>query len=82
VGGLDHTGSAGEAAPHVRQEIGGGDYFMALRIPLVSGRRFTDRDTAEVRLSLSSIGSWSVATSKDATRSGRRSEGADPIRRR
>jgi hypothetical protein len=81
VGGLDHTGSAGEAAPHVRQEIGGGDYFMALRIPLVSGRRFTDRDTAGSQ-AVVVVDRFMVATSKDATRSGRRSDGADPIRRR
>jgi len=34
-----------EAAPHGRQEVAGGDYFAALRIPLLKGRLFTDLDT-------------------------------------
>jgi predicted permease len=34
-----------EAAPHGRQEVSGGDYFTALRIPLLKGRLFTDLDT-------------------------------------
>ena len=37
----------GEAQPHGRQEIVGGDYFRAMQIPLVAGRLFTDADSAE-----------------------------------
>jgi len=37
----------GEAAPHGRQEIVGGDYFKAMNIPLLSGRTFNDGDTIE-----------------------------------
>jgi predicted permease len=33
-----------EAPPHGRQELVGGDYFRAMRIPLVKGRVFTDAD--------------------------------------
>jgi predicted permease len=34
-----------EPSPHARQEIVGGDYFTAMRIPLVAGRFFNDGDT-------------------------------------
>ena len=37
----------GEAQPHGRQEIVGGDYFRAMQIPLAAGRLFTDADTAD-----------------------------------
>ena len=36
----------GEAMPHGRQEVVGGDYFKAMQIPLVAGRVFSDDDTA------------------------------------
>jgi predicted permease len=39
------TPAPNEAAPHGRQEVAGGDYFAALRIPLIQGRLFTDLDT-------------------------------------
>ena len=39
----------GEAQPHGRQEIVGGDYFRAMQIPLVEGRLFSDADTADSR---------------------------------
>jgi predicted permease len=37
----------GEAQPHGRQEIVGGDYFRAMQIPLVAGRLFNDADAAD-----------------------------------
>ena len=37
----------GETAPHGRQEVVGGDYFTAMRIPLRAGRFFRDSDTAD-----------------------------------
>jgi len=36
----------GDLVPHGRQEVVGGDYFKAMRIPLVAGRTFTAGDTA------------------------------------
>jgi predicted permease len=44
---VGYTPGPTEAAPHGRQEIVGGDYFAALRIPLVEGRFFNDGDTAD-----------------------------------
>ncbi|MEO6239387.1 MAG: ADOP family duplicated permease, partial [Vicinamibacterales bacterium] len=35
----------GEAAPHGRQEVVGGDYFKAMHIAVIEGRSFTDSDT-------------------------------------
>ena len=35
----------GEASPHGRQEVVGGDYFKAMHIPLIAGRPFNDGDT-------------------------------------
>jgi predicted permease len=39
------TLAPGEAPPHGRQEIVGGDYFRAMQIPLVAGRTFAESDT-------------------------------------
>jgi putative ABC transport system permease protein len=44
---VGYTPPAGEAAPHARQEVVGGDYFRAMSIPVVSGRVFTELDTAD-----------------------------------
>jgi putative ABC transport system permease protein len=41
------TPGPGEAPPHGRQEVVGGDYFRALQIPLVSGRVVGAGDTAD-----------------------------------
>jgi predicted permease len=39
--------AAGEASPHGRQEVIGGDYFKAMHIPLLAGRLFNDGDTVD-----------------------------------
>lgn len=44
---VGYTPPAGEAAPHARQEVVGGDYFRAMNIPVLAGRVFTDADTAD-----------------------------------
>jgi predicted permease len=44
---VGYTPGPTEAAPHGRQEVVGGDYFAAMRIPLIEGRFFNDSDTAE-----------------------------------
>ena len=44
---VGYTPGPTEAAPHGRQEVVGGDYFRAMRIPILEGRVFTDSDTAE-----------------------------------
>jgi predicted permease len=43
---VGYTPGPGEAAPHGRQEVVGGDYFRAMQIPLREGRLFDDRDAA------------------------------------
>jgi predicted permease len=43
------TLAPGEAVPHGRQEVVGGDYFRAMQIPLVEGRTFADSDSADAR---------------------------------
>jgi predicted permease len=44
---VGYTPPEGEAQPHGRQEVVGGDYFRAMQIPLVAGRTFTDADSAD-----------------------------------
>ena len=42
---VGYTPAPGEARPHARQEIVGGDYFKAMQIPLKEGRLFEPGDT-------------------------------------
>ena len=44
---VGYTPGPSEAAPHGRQEVVGGDYFRAMRIPLLQGRMFAPGDSAE-----------------------------------
>ncbi len=43
---VGYTPGPGEARPHARQDVVGGDYFRVMQIPLVAGRLFNDGDTA------------------------------------
>ena len=42
---VGYTPAPGEARPHSRQEIVGGDYFKAMQIPVKEGRVFNSSDT-------------------------------------
>jgi predicted permease len=44
---VGYTPAPGEAAPHARQEVVGGDFFQTMQIPLVEGRVFTAGDTID-----------------------------------
>jgi predicted permease len=44
---VGYTPPQGEAQPHARQEVVGGDYFRAMQIPMVAGRSFTDADSPD-----------------------------------
>src|SRR5258706_3139466 len=44
---VGRAAAPGEAPPHGRQEVVGGDYFKAMRIPVLQGRPFGDSDTPE-----------------------------------
>jgi predicted permease len=44
---VGRTQAAGEPLPHGRQEVVGGEYFKAMRIPLIAGRVFNDGDTSD-----------------------------------
>ena len=44
---VGRTQGPGEPAPHGRQEVVGGEYFKAMRIPVIAGRVFNDGDTAD-----------------------------------
>ena len=42
---VGYTPAPGEARPHARQEVVGGDFFRAMQIPLKEGRLFNSSDT-------------------------------------
>jgi putative ABC transport system permease protein len=44
---VGYTPGPSEAPPHGRQEVVGGNYFAAMRIPLIEGRFFNEGDTAD-----------------------------------
>ncbi|HKT78663.1 MAG TPA: ABC transporter permease [Vicinamibacterales bacterium] len=46
---VGYTPPPGEALPHGRQEVVGGDYFRAMQIPLLRGRLFDSSDVREGR---------------------------------
>jgi len=47
---VGRTVAPGEALPHGRQEVVGGDYFKAMNIPLLAGRSFNDGDSIQAPL--------------------------------
>jgi putative ABC transport system permease protein len=44
---VGYTPPQGEAQPHGRQEVIGGDYLRAMQIPIVDGRAFNDADSGD-----------------------------------
>ena len=69
----------GEAAPHGRQEVVGGEYFKAMHIPLVAGTRLQrrrHRRSAAGRASSTSI--WRRSTSRPATPLGQQIQRGGP----
>ncbi len=44
---VGYTPPQGEAQPHGRQEVIGGDYLRAMQIPIVAGRAFNDADSGD-----------------------------------
>jgi predicted permease len=44
---VGYTPPQGEAQPHGRQEVIGGDYLHAMQIPVLAGRPFTDADSPD-----------------------------------
>jgi predicted permease len=44
---VGYTPAPGEPAPHARQQIVGADYFQTMQIPLIEGRLFAARDSAD-----------------------------------
>src|SRR5262245_48875657 len=44
---VGYTPPQGDAQPHGRQEVIGGDYLRAMQIPIVAGRAFNDADSAD-----------------------------------
>ncbi len=44
---VGYTPPQGEAQPHGRQEVIGGDYLKSMQIPIVAGRAFTDADSGD-----------------------------------
>ncbi len=44
---VGYTPAPGEARPHARQEVVGGDYFRSMQIPLIEGRVFHPGDSLD-----------------------------------